>query len=343
MLVEDRGTCCKNGNLPKSRETKTGPGTKAFIGATRLLAALPRHRRYLVGVSGGRDSVVLVHVLFSLGFRKLILIHLNHRLRGRAADADANFVARMAAKMGLEFVTKRVNVAARATEQGVSIELAARDARYELFAETARATRCRTIFLGHHADDRVETFLFNLFRGTGSAGLSSLRPESMRAADGLRLQILRPLLNVWRQEIDEYVVAHRLKFREDASNALADATRNRMRLRIIPALEKWFGRKIGPSILRTVEILAAEEDFLREQTPKPAQEIPVKLLRGLPVALQRRLIQRWLTDAKIRDISFDDIEAIRTLAQPGAVTAKINLAGGRHARRRAGVLFLELG
>lgn len=285
--------------------------------------------------------MALVHWLFSLGFRKLTLVHLNHRLRGRAANADASFVGRLAVKMGLEFVTKRVDVAARAKAAGVSVELAARDARYEFFAETARAVRCRTIFLGHHADDRVETLLFNLFRGSASAGLSSLRPETTRAGGGLRLRILRPLLNVWRQEIDEYVLAHRLKFREDASNSLADATRNRMRLRIIPSLEKWCGRQIRTSILRTAEILAAEEDFLREQTPKPAKEIPVKLLRGLPVALQRRLIQRWLTSANIRDIGFEDIEAIRALAQPGATRAKINLASARHARRRAGVLFLE--
>src|ERR1700730_15858760 len=100
----------------------------------------------------------------------------------------------------------------------MSIETAGREARYKFFARVAKRRHCRSIFLGHHADDVVETFLINLFRGAGTAGLSSIREVSKRSIADVDLTIIRPLLGNWRSEIDRYVRAHRLKFREDASN-----------------------------------------------------------------------------------------------------------------------------
>src|SRR6266536_2765978 len=204
----------------------------------RLLRDFPPRRRYLVGVSGGRDSVVLLHWLVGLGYKKLVVCHLNHQLRGRSSDADARFVQKLASKYDVDLEIGLRNVGAIAARKKLSLETAAREARYRFFAQVAKRRRCRTIFLAHHADDLVETFLMNLFRGAGSAGLAAMREVSTRCIDDVDLTIVRPLLGLWRKEIDSYVQEHRIKFHEDASNKNLNPLRNRIRHRIIPYLEK---------------------------------------------------------------------------------------------------------
>src|SRR5205823_6386889 len=123
-----------------------------------------------------------------------------------------------------------------------------REARYEFFARTAKAKKCDTIFLAHHADDQVETFLFNLFRGGGTHGLCGMKSESTQTIAGTTLRVLRPLLGVWRDEIDAYVRVQKLKFREDRSNQELVNTRNKMRHEIIPAIERALGREVRKPI-----------------------------------------------------------------------------------------------
>src|SRR5262245_49799281 len=181
---------------------------------SRVTRGFPPDARYLIGVSGGRDSVALLHWLVRLGYERLIVCHLNHRLRGRSSDADAQFVKRLVARYSqklagqalrlpgartgkrgarpvtvgrLEFELGSANIHALARKQKMSIETTAREARYAFFAETARRRNCRTIFVAHHADDLVETFLLNLFRGAGGAGLSAMREISTRRIDGVDL------------------------------------------------------------------------------------------------------------------------------------------------------------
>jgi len=157
--------------------------------------------RYLIGVSGGRDSVALLHWLVECGYNKLIVCHLNHRLRGRSSRADAIFVQKLAAKYDVDLALGAIDVRGLAVRTKQSIETAARDARYKFFAQVAKRRCCRTIFLGHHADDLVETFLINLFRGAGPGGLSAMRAVSIRKIDNVKLQIVRPLLGVSRERI----------------------------------------------------------------------------------------------------------------------------------------------
>ncbi len=141
------------------------------------LAACPalREGRCLIGVSGGRDSVALLHALVEHGFRRLVVCHLDHGLRGNAGRADARFAASMAAKYDLPFELGRVSVPALVRAGKQSIETAARDARFAFFAGVAARRRCRQVLLAHQADDQIETLLFNLFRGTGPAGLAGMR------------------------------------------------------------------------------------------------------------------------------------------------------------------------
>jgi len=298
--------------------------------------------RHLIGVSGGRDSVALLHHLVHVGYKKLIICHLNHELRGRSSTADARFVEKLAAKYDLDLEIGSADVRAVANDRKMSIEAAARDARYSFFAKVAKQKRCHTIFLGHHADDLVETFLINLFRGAGLIGLAAMREISMRSIEDVDLTIVRPLLGVWRDEIDRYVRKYRLKFREDASNKNLAPLRNRLRRRIIPYLEKTLGRKIRPSIWRAATIAAEEEAWIDRMAKHPDarhQRLSVEKLRGLPTALQRRFIMTWLREQSIADIGFDVIEGVRSLLD--AKIAKINLPKDRHVRRRAGKIFIE--
>jgi tRNA(Ile)-lysidine synthase len=337
---------------------------------TNLFRTFPLDGRYLIGVSGGRDSVALLHWLVNLGYKKLIVCHLNHQLRGRSSDADARFVQKLVEGHNQEFVeqalrlpgsrtgkrsarptTRRpdlhfelgaVNVRAFATKQKMSIETAARHSRYSFFAKVAKRRRCHIIFLAHHADDLVETFLINLFRGAGSAGLAAMREVSTRCIDDVGLTIVRPLLDVWRKEIDNYVRKHRLTFREDASNKNLNPLRNRIRHRVIPYLEKILGRNIRPAIWRAAAIAGEEEAWIDSQLADSSdRELSVAKLRALPVALQRRAIFKWLRAQNVSEIGFDVIESVRSLLGGDCRVAKVNLSRDRHVRRRAGRIFIE--
>ena len=309
---------------------------------TRLLRSFPPDARYLIGVSGGRDSIALLHWVISLGYKDLTVCHLNHRLRGRSSAADARFVGKLAAKYQADFDTASADVCALAKKRKISIETAAREARYAFFAETARRRNCGTIFVAHHADDLVETFLINLFRGAGNAGLSAMREISKRRIDGIDLTIARPFLCVWRKEIDDYIGQHRLRFREDATNKNLNPLRNRIRHRIVPYLEKTLGRNIRQNIWRTAIIAAEEEKWIDSEVPDSANAVlSLSKLRALPIALQRRALLKWLRAQNVSDVGFDAIERVRSLADHDTRIAKVNLPENRHARRRAGKIFIE--
>jgi tRNA(Ile)-lysidine synthase len=305
--------------------------------------------------------------------------HLNHQLRGRVSDTDARFVEKLAAKYDGKIVGQAhrlpkpgdgkrsacpatasadanveigtVDVRRLAAEEKISIEAAGRAARYRFFAQVAKRRRCRAIFLAHHADDLVETFLINLFRGSGATGLGAIREVSKRRVEDVDLTIVRPFLGVWRSEIDAYVRKHRLKFREDASNKDPAPLRNRIRRQIIPYLEKNLGRKIRQSLWRAATISGEEETWIEGQLPNAtdvdlaagasAAALSVAKLRDLPVALQRREILKWLRTRKINNVGFDVVENVRSLLNHESGVAKTNLPQDRHVRRRAGKIFIE--
>ncbi len=292
----------------------------------------------LIGVSGGRDSVALLHALVAQGHRELIVCHLDHGLRAESV-VEAKFVRALAKRWKLPFVVKRENVAARAKRRKQSIETAAREARYAFFARTAAEQHCPRLLLAHHADDQVETFLFNLLRGSGSAGLGGMAAHSERAIEGVELEIFRPLLGVWRSEIDAYIAAHGLAYYEDLSNANPRHTRNRIRHEILPELERAFGREVRGAVWRAAEILRAESDALDALLPPLNAELAVPLLRALPLALQRRTLHAWLRTRAVPNVGFEEVERVRALLD--GARAKVNLPGGAHARRRAGRLFVE--
>ena len=324
----------------------------------RQLAEVSRAERFLVGVSGGRDSVVLLTVLAKLGFTQLVVAHVNHRLRGADADADEQFVQTLALAHGYVYHALREDVAGLAKEQKKSIEAVARQVRYAFFAKVAVETGCVAVFTGHHADDQVETFLLNLFRGAARAGLGGMSFDSVQQLPSpsvgetgvsdarfkpLALRILRPMLGVWREEIDAYAVEHGIQHCEDASNASSEYTRNRIRHELIPKLRTIFERDVRGALLRSADVFQAEEEWLSALFPVPSEQafLSTVELKAQAKAMQRRVIYQWLRQQSVPDVGFEEVEAVRGLLE--GKRAKVNLPGNWFARRREKRIFLEKG
>lgn len=310
------------------------------------LANFPTRRRYLIGVSGGRDSVALLHQLLQLGYRKLIVCHLDHRLRGRVAASDARFVRELARRATIDCEIATTDVAALARNSHMSIETAARVARFGFFVSVARRTRCRAIFLAHHADDLVETALLNLFRGASPAGVAAMREVSIHRIGRMSLTVVRPFLGVWRAQINRYVKDHALEFREDKSNRSLQARRNRIRHRVLPYIEEQLGRAVRENIWRTAKLWSDEDELLESlagdrKVGNP--DLDVLSLRETPVALQRRVILSWLRQHGVPDLSFDLVEDVRRLVPATATVAKTNLPRDSFVRRQNKRLFITRG
>jgi tRNA(Ile)-lysidine synthase len=311
---------------------------------TPWLETAARQRRWLVGVSGGADSVALLHWLVAAGFKSLVVCHLDHRLRGRASTADARFVKNLAAKLGLPFEIQRVEVGLLASEHRESIETAARRARHDWFAACAKKYRCRRVILAHHADDQAETVLWNLLRG--SHGLKGMKPEQqMVAANGQELELHRPLLEVRRQELRDWLVARGHRWREDATNGEPIGARNRLRNEVLPLLTEIMGREIAPLVTRAASA-AAEQDAItawaldQARVLDPQGRLHLPTMRGLPEPIQRAALARLLKSHAIPGV--DRALLDRALAMVVDLTgpAKINLPGGGWLRRREGRVFV---
>ena len=273
-----------------------------------------RGERILVAVSGGVDSMVLLHVLKSLAAQhrwELTVAHLNHQLRGADADGDEAFVANAARKLDLPIVIERTDVRGRAKAEKCSIEMAARWARHRFLAHAAKERDIQSVALAHHADDRVELFFMRLFRGAGSDGLSAMKPMSLSPMDG-SIRLARPLLSATREQIVEYAKAEGIAFHEDLTNASVDIVRNRIRHKLLPLIARSYQPAIRDVILRTIDLLEAEAEFVNRaatewlMTGKPAFD-------RLSVAVQRRALRLQLIREGI-PLDFNFVERLRSRA-----------------------------
>ena len=304
---------------------------------------MSKRRRYLLGISGGRDSVALLHILLENGYHNLILCHLNHGLRGAESGQDAAFVRRLAKKHNLPCAVEKESVLTLAKENAESIELAARHARHRFFNGCARTFRCNRILLAHHADDQSETVLFNLLRGSG--GLKGMQFQTKLRGDTKGIAILRPLLGSTRKDITRYVAGHDIRFREDMSNATACATRNRLRNELLPLAEEIMGRNVRSALLRAMDISTSQETAVLDildsyQLEDPQGRLFLPQLKNLPPALQSKALQIYLTRHEVPDIDQKLLAKCRDMIDTVPI-AKINLPGGRHFRRKAKRLFIE--
>lgn len=305
-------------------------------------SALPtRGRRLIVGVSGGRDSVLLLHLLLRAGWNDLVIAHFNHGLRGRESGQDARWVRALGQRLGLPVEVGRSDVAHLARKQGQSLETAAREARHAFFREVAARHRTRQVVLAHHADDQAETILANLCRGTGLNGLSGMR--SVQPLGPLTLR--RPMLGMDRLVIDHWITDLGLRFREDASNASTEHRRNRLRHEVLPLLDAIYARRVAPLVVRagTQARLAADHltELARAALADPACVDANRRLRldtvwlTLSPAVQSLVLRRWLREIwRLPAIGHTEIERALALLEPNG-PARINLPGDWQLRRKA--------
>ena len=307
-------------------------------------ARASRKKRWLVGVSGGADSVALLYWLVDAGFSNLIVCHLDHGLRGRASTEDAKFVKRLAIKLGLECEAERADVTELMEQRGESMETAARNARHAFFAMCVGKYKCCRIVLGHHADDQAETVLWNLLRG--SHGLKGMREEQKFTTEsGVALEFHRPLLAVRRDTLIDWLVSNKKRWREDASNAEPIAIRNRLRNEALPLLEEISGRDAVLAFARGAadsEETAHLERWAIDQAKvlDPQGRLHLGALRQLPPVLQRIALRDFLKGHGIASVDRSLIERSMSLLDVKN-PAVINLPGALKLHRREGRLWVE--
>ncbi len=295
----------------------------------RLTMPLPGH--VLAGISGGADSVALLHLLRQTDAR-IMAVHVNHGLRGEASDGDAQFVASLCAAWHIPLRTYRATPPAHPSEDW------ARQVRYGFFREAMAATGADALVLAHHQDDQAETLLLHLLRGAGLNGLAGMAPDTV--VEGMR--ILRPLLGVSRQALRDMLTALGQPWREDASNADPRYLRNALRADILPRLEQ-----LAPGAsarLATTAALLREEaalldaqvaDFLRIHGGQA--EMPLAPLQAKPVAMQRRILRAWWQGRAGESCPEHTLSAAQTEAFAALVAGKAgqrcNLPGNWHGQR----------
>lgn len=254
----------------------------------------------VIGVSGGLDSVVLLHCLVGISQTKklkIIVCHLNHQIRAVNSDLDAQFVEELAKGYGLDFILGIRNVPKFAEEQGLSLEDAARALRYDFLKQQARECGSLKIAVAHNLNDQVETIVMRFLRGSAAKGLSGM--AVVRSENGL--DILRPLLSVTRAEIELYAKQNNLKHREDETNKETIYLRNKIRHELIPTLEG-YNSNLKESILRMAEIFRDEDSFMDAQALIAYKELVLKeedsqikldslSIKNYPKAIQRRVVR----------------------------------------------------
>jgi tRNA(Ile)-lysidine synthase len=348
----------------------------------RLIATVERRAmmhagdRLGVAVSGGADSVALLLLLMELREKLgivLSVMHFNHRLRGKASNADEKFVAALARKLGLAYYGDSADVAEMAKREKSNLEDAARRARYAFFERLIGEGRVDYVAVAHTADDQAETVLAHILRGTGLAGLGGIHPVARR--------VIRPLLAARREELRAYLKSRKQTWREDATNLDTTRLRARIRKKLLPLIEKQFQPGVVHHLTTLAELAREDEAFfdaileerLAELTRKSADgrririsdlldpwkkkefgaenkeeagstENPVKIKPGL--ALSKRMARRLAGSLKTRagELGARHVEAVLQLARHGQSGKSMDLPGGVEVRReRDEILFLARG
>ena len=298
----------------------------------RVLATIDRHAllrdgsRVLVALSGGADSVALLRLMQALHAAGVLTLagaaHLNHQLRGDAADGDEAFCAALARRLDVPFVAERADVAALAAAQKRSLEDAARVARYAFLERAAASLGADVIAVAHTKEDQAETYLLRLMRGAGTRGLAAIQPRAGR--------VIRPFLEIERAALREYLAALGETFREDASNADVAIPRNRVRHELIPYLQSHFSPGVTDVLARSAALARQDEEFLRDEAIKLTSRVVLSdvtvtldapALAGAPRALSSRVARAALARlAGPSSIHFDHVDRLLALAADGAAS-----------------------
>lgn len=266
----------------------------------------------LVAVSGGLDSMALLHLLHRLASRhdwRLRVAHFNHQLRGKESRADDRLVAETARGLGLEHIRGSGRVRATADAEGLSLEMAARRLRHAFLARAARRLGIAKVLLAQHADDNTELFFLRLLRGSGGDGLSGMKWLSPSPADA-QVQLVRPLLECTKAELEAWAKGQGIIWREDASNGSPDIPRNRIRHELLPLLRDQYQPGLNQAVRRLMEIVGDEAELAESAAAQWLAAPEGKPFSGLPVALQRRCLRILLRRQGI-EAGWEHVEALR--------------------------------
>lgn len=292
----------------------------------------------LVAVSGGLDSIVLLHLLHRLSVRQeweLTVAHFNHQLRGRASDGDEQFVRKTADRLKLPCAVGRADVKQFGREHKLSVEMAARQLRHDFLARAAREKGIHSIALAHHADDQLELFFVRLFRGTGPEGLAGMKWQNRSPSDP-SITLVRPLLGCSREAIDHFARQEKIVFREDATNASLDILRNRVRHELLPLLRKHYQPALARTVSRLRTMLESESEVVGRAAANWLKRKRRAPFDRLPVAVQRRVLQQQLIQSGVK-LDFELVEKLRTAVDiPVTINANLGLSrdGGGQIRAR---------
>lgn len=312
-----------------------------------IISAATKHKMFqpadkvLAAVSGGPDSVAMLHALHihskDLGIT-LHVAHLNHGIRGEQSNLDEDFVRKLAHGLGLDITVERVNIPKLRIEMKMGEEETARIIRYKFLQETATHIGAAKIAVGHNADDRAESVLFNLIRGSGIDGLSSIRP--------IRGNIVRPLIDSYRSDIEAYIKENALPYRVDESNMDISYARNRIRHELIPLLESSYNPKIKNALVRLASIVADQSDFIAKSAVEAMDRVSQQghfnpeMFLELPAALQFQIIRLEIQKLKgdLKDVAFEQTERVIDALKSGE-DFTITLPSGRIYAERRGQYF----
>ncbi len=305
----------------------------------------------LAAVSGGADSVCMLHFLLSVADKygiKIITVHVDHMLRGAESEDDRRFVAELCGRLGVQLFAEAHNVREAAAGCGGNIEETAREIRYSVFGRIATACGAERIAIAHNRNDRAETVLMNIIRGTGTDGLKGISYVNGK--------IIRPLLDVSRKEIEDYCRINSLGYRTDSTNLTDIYTRNKVRLKLIPYIDSEFGADIVGSLCRLADIAASDNEYLEEEARRRLESITIsggdagtgtgkgigtgtnKIVldragfEGVHEAVSTRIIRQCIS--KIKDgmkgigISSKHMATVSDFISEGRTGARIQLPGG---------------
>lgn len=319
----------------------------------------------VVGVSGGADSVCLLSILWELYRQtkvRLVVVHINHGIRGKAADEDEQFVRNLSERMEIPFYSFRFEVTKIAAERGLTLEEAGREVRYEAFLEICQKLKCNKIAIAHNRNDNAETVLFNLFRGSGVKGITGIGPKRIIETPAGRVTVIRPLLFARREEIEEYLMKKQLTHRTDASNLEEEFSRNKLRNRVLTYVTGEINPGAVDHIAEAAEDLAEIESFLgklieqryrelityRRESGVPVYEFNTEEVAKEDIVLRKGILLRILESlaGSRKDISRRHVEELLglfrkqvgkqlhlpygILAVRGYHTIRITLQGGNH-------------
>jgi len=319
----------------------------------------------LIGVSGGPDSVALLHILVMLASTfslKLGVAHLNHGIRGKDSDLDAEFVSSLAKDLDLPFHTEKTNIRTYQHTKKLSLEEAARHVRYNFFTRTAEKNGFNKIALGHHRDDNAELVLMYIFRGSGLLGISGIPP--VRAAKSektkakkikaKKIKIVRPLMGLKRSQIIDFLTENGLEYVSDASNKDERYIRNRIRHRLIPTLKRSYNPRIIETLNRLSSIIRCEDEWV-ETIIQPMFEqsviaeksdtvtFSVSKLNGVHIAAKRRIIRKAILRIKgnLRRITFSHIDSVICLMENGPAYGSLDFPDQIRIARSGDLLSLS--